>query len=334
MPEGVPEGSRGPILAHAPRDAENLRPMPPADGPFATRTIEEVAAFWDRRPCNVRHSLREPGTREYFDEVERRKYLVEPHIPAFAEFSRWRGKRVLEVGCGIGTDTMNFARNGARVTAVDISAASLSLARKRAEIFGIAEAIDFRLANAEDLGRHVPIEPYDLVYAFGVVHHTPNPKAAIRSMRAYMDDASVMKLMVYSRLSLKVLEIAASRLLDRPWEVDRHVAERSEAQTGCPVTYTYTRRTLARLLEGLTATRIFKTHVFPYVVADYVRHVHRLRPIFRAMGPRLFKRLESVAGWHLCVDARLAEGGPSAPCGNDAATSTESFQRTREERIP
>jgi len=53
------------------------------------------------------------GTREYFDEVEARKYFVEPHIPRFAEFERWQGKKVLEIGCGIGPDTVTLARQGA-----------------------------------------------------------------------------------------------------------------------------------------------------------------------------------------------------------------------------
>ena len=77
---------------------------------FAEVPIGKVREYWDRRPCNIRHSPAPVGTRQYFDEVEQRKYVVEPHIPAFAEFPRWAGKRVLEIGCGIGTDTMNFAR--------------------------------------------------------------------------------------------------------------------------------------------------------------------------------------------------------------------------------
>jgi len=75
--------------------------------------IEAVRAFWDARPCNIRHSPKPVGSREYFDEVERRKHFVEPHIPRFAQFDRWAGKRVLEVGCGIGTAAVNFARCGA-----------------------------------------------------------------------------------------------------------------------------------------------------------------------------------------------------------------------------
>jgi len=65
---------------------------------FKNVTIERVQAFWDARPCNIRHSPQEVGGRAYFDEVEARKYFVEPHIPVFAEFEKWKDKKVLEVG--------------------------------------------------------------------------------------------------------------------------------------------------------------------------------------------------------------------------------------------
>src|SRR5262245_38982861 len=108
---------------------------------FEKTTIEDVQNFWDSRPCNIRHSPREVGTKDYFDEVEARKYFVEPHIPLFAEFERWKGKRILEIGCGIGTDTINFARQGGEVTVVELSRASMEIARTRARVFGFENRI-------------------------------------------------------------------------------------------------------------------------------------------------------------------------------------------------
>src|SRR5215472_3529612 len=136
--------------------------------------LANVHDYWNSRPCNIRHSPKPLGTREYFDEVEARKYLVESHIPAFAEFERWRGKKVLEIGCGIGTDTVNFARHGAKVTSVDLSEKSLELAQQRIGVYGLQDQVQFYRGNAEELTSFVPVESYDLVYSFGVIHHTPH----------------------------------------------------------------------------------------------------------------------------------------------------------------
>src|SRR5215218_5297397 len=105
------------------------------------KTVSDVQRYWDARPCNIRHSTKPVGSREYFDQVEARKYLVEPHIPGFAQHARWAGKRVLEIGCGLGTDTINFARAGASITAVDLSSKSLELAQQRARVFGVEDRI-------------------------------------------------------------------------------------------------------------------------------------------------------------------------------------------------
>src|SRR4051794_6351896 len=103
-------------------------------GSFEKVPVSRVRDYWNSRPCNIRHSNAPVGTRQYFDEVEARKYFVEPHIPGFAQFERWAGKKVLEIGCGIGTDTINFARHGAEVTVAELSDASMEVAEQRAQV--------------------------------------------------------------------------------------------------------------------------------------------------------------------------------------------------------
>jgi ubiquinone/menaquinone biosynthesis C-methylase UbiE len=264
-----------------------------------------VRRYWNARPCNIRHSPEQVGTREYFDQVEARKYFVEPHIPQFAEFARWNGKKVLEIGCGIGTDTINFARAGAHVTAVDVSDESLAVAEQRAAVFGLEDRITFYRADAERLSQTVPVETYDLVYSFGVIHHTPHPQKALQEVARYMGPESVLRMMVYSRHSWKVLWILVKYGKLAFWKLDELIARYSEAQTGCPVTYSYSRRTVLDLLEGFAVRRMMVDHIFPYRIPEYKRYEYKKVWYFDVLPQSVFRRLEKTLGWHLCVEATL-----------------------------
>ena len=272
---------------------------------FEQVDIEQVREYWDRRPCNIRHSTKPAGTREYFDEVERRKYFVEPHIPRFAEFSRWKNQRVLEIGCGIGTDTMNFARQGASVTAVDLSEKSLEMARKRAAVYDLEDRIRFFHGSAEQLEQIVPPEPFDLIYSFGVIHHTPHPDRVLNQLRNYARPGSTVKIMVYHRYSWKVLWILMTYGKCQFWKLTELVARYSEAETGCPVTYSYSRGELRNLMErsGFRVKQIQAEHIFPYRIKDYVQYRYVKEWYFRWLPEPAFHALERMLGWHLCVTA-------------------------------
>lgn len=272
----------------------------------APKSISDVRKYWDDRPCNIRHSTKLVGSREYFDEVEARKYFVEPHIPAFAEFERWRGKRVLEVGCGIGTDSINFARAGAELTAVDLSGESLRIARERASVMGVEDRIEFVQANAEELGSAVSGGPYDLIYSFGVIHHTPQPERALAEMRSQAAPGGTLKVMVYHRHSWKVLWILVGEGHGRFWDADQLIATYSEAQTGCPVTYSYSRGKGRELVEhnGFRVEEVSVDHVFPYRIRDYVQYRYVKEPYFRWMPEPLFRAFERRFGWHLLITAQ------------------------------
>lgn len=274
---------------------------------FTDIPIDRVREFWDRHPCNLRHSSAPVGTREYFDEVEARKYFVEPHIPAFADHGRWAGRRVLEIGCGIGTDTMNFARAGASVTAVDLSPRSLEIARRRAQVFALQDRIRFVEADAERLSDVLPPAAYDLVYSFGAIHHSPHPERVLAQIRRhYVAPHGTLKIMVYHRRSWKVLAILLREAHGAIWRLDEAIARNSEAQTGSPVTYTYTRRSVRRLLEqcGFRVTDLFVDHIFPYRVSAYVRYRYVKTFPFRWLPAPVMRALERRLGWHLCVTGR------------------------------
>jgi 2-polyprenyl-3-methyl-5-hydroxy-6-metoxy-1,4-benzoquinol methylase len=278
---------------------------------FSGTPIDRVRDYWNNRPCNLRHSPAPVGTREYFDQVEARKYTVEPHIPGFAEHERWAGKRVLEIGCGLGTDTINFARAGARVTAVDLSSRSLELARQRAEVFGLQDRVTFIEADAERLSEVVEPAEYDLVYSFGVIHHTPHPERALQQIRQHFSGPrTTLKVMVYYRWAWKVFAILLTEAHGAFWRLDEAVARNSEAQTGCPVTYTYTRRSVRTLLaeSGFTVDQVFVDHIFPYRVPDYVKYQYVKAWPFSWLPSPAMRALEHRLGWHLCVTAHCADG--------------------------
>jgi len=254
------------------------------------------------------------GSREYFDEVEARKYCVEPHVLSFVQFERWNGKKILEIGCGIGTDTIRFARAGAQVTAVDLSEESLAVARRRAAVFGLEEHISFHRADAERLSEIVPVETYDLVYSFGVVHHTPHPENVIAEIRKYMGPQSVLEITVHHRYSCKVLWILLALGKGAFWKLDELIARRSEAQTGCPVTFSHSRRTMRDLLKGLTVESTRVEHILPHRISEYRRYEYGKTWLFRWMPTPFLQFLERHWGWYLCVTAHMDDHPAATGC--------------------
>jgi ubiquinone/menaquinone biosynthesis C-methylase UbiE len=264
--------------------------------------IDQVRAYWNRRPCNIRHSTKPVGTREYFDEVEARKYFVEPHIPKFADFERWRGKKVLEIGCGIGTDSINFARAGADVTLVDLSDESIELCKKRFEVFGLKA--NFYSGDAEHLSEFVPVEKYDLIYSFGVIHHTPHPEKVFEQLQQYCKPDTELRVMLYSKWCWKVFWIIFGYGKGAVWKAAELVRTHSEAQTGSPVTYVYSFDGVRRLMRGYTVEKISKDHIFPYVIDKYVKYAYEWVWYFRWMPTSWFRWLEHRLGWHTLIWAK------------------------------
>src|SRR6476469_1588886 len=110
---------------------------------------ERVRDFWQQHPCGTKFSDAEMGSREFFERVEKHRYEKEWHIPSAANFAGTRGLKVLEIGCGLGTDGAQFAKAGADYTGVDLTAAAVELARKRFELFQLPGT--FQTADAESL---------------------------------------------------------------------------------------------------------------------------------------------------------------------------------------
>ncbi len=273
---------------------------------FVTSSIGNVKKYWDTSPCNIRHSNAPFGTKKYFDEVEKRKYFVEPHIPKFAQFKKWKGKRVLEIGCGIGTDTINFARSGATVTTIDLSKKSLEITRRRAKLFHVDKKISFYHGNAEKLSSIVPIKKYDLIYSFGVIHHTPHPERVIKELKKYATKETVVKIMVYYKYSWKVFWILVKYGKGVFWRLNQLIAQYSEAVIGSPVTYVYSQSDIRNsFLRDFRIIQMSPEHIFPYKIKPYRAYRYEKTWYFKYIPMFLFEMLEKHIGWHLCITARL-----------------------------
>src|SRR5437660_7141984 len=156
---------------------------------------ERVRAFWQKNPCGTKFTDAEMGTRAFYERVEEHRYEKEWHIPAAAGFESARGLRVLEIGCGLGTDGAQFVKAGATYTGVDLTDAAIELARKRFELFDLPGY--FRTADAENLD--FEDESFDLVYSHGVLHHTPDTVRAVKEIHRVLSPGGRAIIMPYHR---------------------------------------------------------------------------------------------------------------------------------------
>jgi ubiquinone/menaquinone biosynthesis C-methylase UbiE len=176
---------------------------------------ERVRAFWQAHPCGTKFSDAEMGTRAFFERIEEHRYTKEWHIPAAADFAGARGLRVLEIGCGMGTDGAKFAEAGAIYTGVDLTKAAIELARKRFELSGLEG--DFKVADAEKLD--FADDEFDVVYSHGVLHHTPDIEGAIREIHRVLKPGGRAIVMLYHRgsynyrVGIRILRRAGAGLL-------------------------------------------------------------------------------------------------------------------------
>ncbi len=198
--------------------------------------VERVRAFWDTEACGT-HFVKHVGDdRDFFTRYREFRYRTEWHIPAFASFPEADGKRVLEIGCGNGADGAMFALNGATYTGIDLTAEAVDATRRHFA----AERLDgvFRQENSERLS--FADESFDIVYSFGVLHHTPVPDQAIREVHRVLKPGGTARIMLYHRHSfnyyVRILGYMRARALLKVagrafrWRADRRRAAAAELE--------------------------------------------------------------------------------------------------------
>jgi SAM-dependent methyltransferase len=254
----------------------------------ATDLEKKIVRYWNNRPCNIKHSSKEIGSKEFFNEVSNKRFIVEPHIPEFAGFHLWNSKRVLEIGCGIGSDAEEFAKHGAEYVGIDISDESVTLSRQRFELFNLEGEFYVKdtTQSLVDLGQ------FDLVYSYGVIHHFPGIDQIIKNVYDVLVPGGEFRFMVYAKNSWKYAMIQKG--------LDQY-----EAQAGCPYAQAFTKDEISNLLKDKwTIERLRQDHCFMYNVDAYKQDKYELEPWFEAMPETHRQAVRDYLGWHLLVKAR------------------------------
>ena len=241
----------------------------------------DVRAYWDAHIHDLEVTRHPPGSPGFFADLEQYHFEKLHHLPRLVPFEKYSGRRVLEVGCGAGTDLIRFGRHGANVTGVDLSPASIALAVQNFAL----EKRPAKLSVAD--GQALPFRDaaFDLVYAHGVVQYTSDDRALVDECRRVLKPDGLAVFQVYNRISWL-------NALSRVTKVDlEHV--------DAPVLKKYSIGEFRRLLSGFSRVRIVPER-FPVKTRLHGGLKGTLYNTF-FVGPfnALPRSLTGRFGWHL-----------------------------------
>lgn len=265
---------------------------------------QETQKQWDGDPCGaVTVKGIEPETLEFYREA--RRYRYEVYGPWFAEmmrFGEWRGRNVLEIGVGIGSDHYSFATAGAVMSALDLSREHLRHTQKHLRLEGLSTKAHYGDAEASPF----PDETFDLVYSFGVLHHTPNTEKSIDEVLRVLKPGGTALIGLYHRNSLffwlaviLFKGILKGGLVTRGYK--RLVSEiefRSPENTAIPLVKMYTRRQVRALFKRFAALDLKTCN------ANNGLLTKPLRWICGGLSEAEFEKRFSRFGWYLIARAQ------------------------------
>lgn len=250
---------------------------------------ESVRRYWDDIPCGTGSIAYPEGSLEYFEAIAENRNQLEPFIAEYAQFEKWAGKKILEVGCGVGSDLLRFAKAGAQTVGIDFSPKSAFLAKSRLHAYN--HQGDVLVADAENLP--FKEEEFELIYSWGVLHHTPNPERAIHEIYRVTKPGGEVCIMLYHRHSLVALQLYLlfGLLAFRPFrDLKDIIANHHES----PGTKAYT------VAEARQMFSVFKELEIKVRLTPYDLRYKRDRYLPRWVGKLIPQRL----GWFIVIRGR------------------------------
>ncbi len=250
-------------VAEAPAPVAETRPADHRRLSTGDAYKEEVQDQWNNNPVGSHYAkTTKPHTLEWYLEVEQYRYgTYSPWAFELMEFGRHAGEKVLEIGGGLGTDLSMFARNGAIVTDVDLSAGHLAHAKENFALRGLTG--EFVHHDAE--GLPFADNTFDVVYSNGVIHHTPNTHQVVREIRRVLKPGGKAIIMVYAEHSWHywhrlVWEQGVKYGLLENYSIGEIMSRKVEIteNDARPLVKVYTARALRAMFEGFENPQVFK----------------------------------------------------------------------------
>jgi SAM-dependent methyltransferase len=261
----------------------------------------QVRDFWQAAACGEVYA-QGASLRERLDAQARARYALEPYLAGFARFDDGRGKDVLEIGVGMGADHLEWARRAPRSLAgVDLTSQAIELTRARLGLHGLRS----RLLNADAERLPFAAGSFDIVYSWGVIHHSPDTAAAVLEIRRVLRPGGRARVMVYKSASLvgSMLWARYALLAGRPW---RSLREIYASHLESPGTKAYSPADARALFDGFDAVSVHAA-LSPgdlLLGAAGQRHQGALLDLARRVYPRwAVKRLFGRFGLHLLIEA-------------------------------
>lgn len=259
-----------------------------------------VRDFWNEASCGERLLL-PSADRAGFEQQAHERYRLEPYIETFADFDRWRGQNVLEIGVGLGADHQRFVEAGAQTHGIDLTPRAIEMCRSRLDAFGLRS--ELRVGDAENLP--YGDQTFDLVWSWGVIHHSPDTPAAVREIFRVLKPGGTARVMIYNKWSMVGLMLWAryGLLLGRPWTSMREIYSRYLESPG---TKAYTPDEALQLFTAFKDVRVetVLTHGDLLSSGAGQRHKGSLLTIARRLWPRrLISSLFPGAGLFMMIDA-------------------------------
>ena len=226
-----------------------------------------------------------------YEEKRNFRYSLQDYMHDVFRFADFSGKSVLEIGCGAGIDSAEFARNGAMVTSTDLTRTGAELTRDLLK--GIK--LPARVIQCDAKSLPFKNEAFDCVYSFGVLHHFPEIETALAEIHRVLKPGGQVMVMPYHRDSLLY---AYSIIYWRGLKEERLgtltseqlLSLYSERNEGCPYTRAYTKEEARDIFSRWFGNIVTEVH---YNVIDL--------PDQRKV--KVAVPSEYALGWHLVVKA-------------------------------